>query len=338
MTCLVADANPRVQADQAADRRLRDIVLVAAEVLTHDRSRSGGWLAAGAYSIWGLFPLYWKLIEDVPAMQLIAHRIVWSFLVLIPVALSRAARGAAVRTEDDSPSRGRIVALYALAGALIAVNWFLYVWAVNHDFIVETSLGYFITPLVSVLLGVVILGERLRRWQWVAVLFAAAGVAYLTWSYGTLPWIAVGLALSFGTYGFVKKKAPYPALLGLTIETGTLLLPAIAYLLLAERAGVGAFGHTSATTTFLMAASGIVTTVPLLMFATAAQRVPLSLLGIIQYISPTLQFVIGVFVYDEPFSRQQLIGFSLVWCALGVFGTESATHARRLRPALTASS
>jgi len=338
MTCLAADAIPRAQADQAAERRLRGIVLVAAEVLTHDGSRSGGWLAAGAYSIWGLFPIYWKLIEDVPAMQLIAHRIIWSFLVLIPVALSRRSHGSPVRTEGDLPPRGRIVALYALAGALIAVNWFLYVWAVNHDFIVETSLGYFITPLVSVLIGVVILGEQLRRWQWVAVGFAAAGVAYLTRSYGALPWIAVGLALSFGTYGFVKKKAPYPALPGLTIETGTLFVPALAYLLLAERAGVGAFGHASAAATFLMAGSGIVTTVPLLMFATAAQRVPLSLLGIIQYISPTLQFVIGVFVYDEPFSRQQLIGFSLVWGALAVFGIESATHARRSRPALSASS
>jgi chloramphenicol-sensitive protein RarD len=306
--------------------------------LTHDRSRSGGWLAAGAYSIWGLFPIYWKLIEDVPAMQLIAHRIIWSFLVLIPVALGRRSRGASVYTGGDLPSHGRIVAVYALAGALIAVNWFLYVWAVNHDFIVETSLGYFITPLISVLIGVVILGERLRRWQWVAVAFAAAGVAYLTWSYSALPWIAVGLALSFGTYGFVKKKAPYPALLGLTIETGTLFIPAIVYLLLAERASIGAFGHTSGVATVLMAGSGIVTTVPLLMFATAAQRVPLSLLGIIQYISPTLQFVIGVFVYDEPFSQQQLIGFSLVWCALVVFGTESVAHARRLRPAITVSS
>jgi chloramphenicol-sensitive protein RarD len=301
-----------------------------ATILTEGRREI--WLGVGAYAIWGLFPIYWKLIEFVPAVQLIAHRIAWSFLVLVPIVMARRTAGRADAHRQPSWPDRRTIGLYGLAGVLIAGNWFLYVWAVNHDFIVETSLGYFITPLVNVLIGIVVLHERLRRVQWIAVLLAASGVTYLTVVYGGLPWISIGLAVSFGTYGFVKKKARLPALFGLTIETGLLFLPAVAYLLIVERNGSGAFGHAGVLPTLLMAGSGIITTVPLVMFATAVQRVPLSVIGIVQYISPTLQFLIGVFMYDEPFSHEQLVGFSLVWTALVMFTVESVTNARSTQP------
>jgi chloramphenicol-sensitive protein RarD len=298
---------------------------------TDDRSRSGGWLAVGAYSIWGLFPIYWKQIEFVPALELIAHRIAWSFLVLFPAVLSQAWTKAAWPDGSLASRQRRVLAEYALAGVLIAGNWFLYVWAVDHDFIVETSLGYFITPLLSVLLGVVFLGERLRPGQWIAVLLAVSGVAVLTLLYGAVPWIAIGLACTFSGYGLAKKRAPYAALLGLAVETGFLFLPAVVYLVILEHNGTGAFGRAGVVPTLLMAGSGVVTAVPLLMFAAAARRVPLSVLGIIQYISPTLQFLVGVFVYDEPFSREQFVGFSFVWAALVVFSAEAVGHARRNR-------
>jgi chloramphenicol-sensitive protein RarD len=198
------------------------------------------------------------------------------------------------------------------------------VWAVNSGFVVETSLGYFITPLVNVLLGVVVIGERLRPPQWIAIALAAAGVAYLTIAHGSVPWIALVLAVSFGSYGLMKKIAPLDSTGGLTLETGLLFLPALAYLGYADRAGAGAFLHAGALSDVLLVGAGPVTTIPLLLFASAARRIPLSLMGVIQYVTPTLQFLFGVLLYHEPFVRSQLVGFSLVWIALVVFGTEGA--------------
>jgi chloramphenicol-sensitive protein RarD len=271
-------------------------------------------------------PIFWKLIELVPADQIIAHRIVWSFLLLAFILMPRrrtrpAGGGSPVRT-------GGVVGLYSVAAMLIALNWFVYVWAVNHGYILETSLGYFITPLVNVLLGVVVLGERLRRLQWVAVALAAAGVAYLTLVYGDAPWIAIALAVSFGTYGLVKKKAPLGSVLGLSVETGLLFVPALVYLAVAEMRGTGAFLAADTPTRVLIAAAGPVTTLPLVLFAAAVQRVPLSAIGILQFIAPTIQFVLGTVVYREPFSSQQLIGFVLVWAAVIVFGAEGLVRAR----------
>lgn len=287
----------------------------------------GVWLAAASYTIWGLFPLYWKQLEFMPAEQIIAHRIAWSFVVLVPVLAWSTWRVRA--NASGSVVSGASIGVYSAAALLIAVNWFTYVWAVNHDYVVETSLGYFITPLVNVLLGVAVLRESLRPAQWVAVGLAAVGVAYLTAVYGTVPWISLALAISFGTYGLVKKKAPMPPLPGLTLETGLLFVPAVALLVIAEVRGDGAFGHTDALPTILMAGAGVVTTVPLLMFASAVKHVPLSLIGILQFIAPTIQFFLGVFVYREPFSRSQLVGFGLVWTALAVFAVESTVaHAR----------
>ena len=275
---------------------------------------SGLWYGVAAYSIWGLFPLYWKLIDRVPAQQTIAHRIVWSFAAL---ALVSAARFGTLRVG------ARTLGLYAIAAVLISANWFLYVYGVNNGFILETSLGYFITPLVNVLLGVVFFRERLRLLQWCAVSLAAAGVLYLTLAYGSLPWIAMGLAVSFGSYGLVKKKAPLDSVRGLTLETAIVVLPAAAYLLFVNARGDGAFLHSGTQSDLLLIGGGPVTVVPLLLFASAVRRVPLTIIGLLQYISPTIQFFLGVFLYHEPFAGTRLIGFVIVWIAIAVFTIDS---------------
>ena len=276
----------------------------------------GLWYGLAAYSVWGLFPIYWKLIEFVPADQIIAHRIIWSFLLLAAVRI------AAIGGRQPLALTRPVVSLYTAAALLIAVNWFIYVWAVLHGFIVETSLGYFITPLVNVLIGVVILGERLRTFQWLAIALAAAGVGYLALVYGDVPWIAIGLATTFGTYGLVKKKAPLGPVPGLTLETGLLFLPAVVFLLLIELRGGGSFPHVGMSTQLLIAAAGPITTLPLVLFAAAVQRVPLSAIGILQFIAPTIQFLLGILVYEERFTRQQLVGFALVWSAVIVFAAD----------------
>jgi chloramphenicol-sensitive protein RarD len=285
--------------------------------------KRGVWIGAAAYTLWGLFPLYWTQIESVPALQIIAHRITWSFVVLL--VLMAGSRVRHQRTERPVVSLAAL-RLYAIASVLIGLNWFLYVWGVNHGLVVGTSLGYFITPLVNVLLGVVVLRERLRPTQWLAVAIAAGGVAYLSVAYGSVPWISLALALTFGTYGLVKKTAPLPAASGLTVETGILFVPAVVFLLIVELNGAGAFVHDGTRVTWLLAGAGVVTTVPLLLFATAAPRVPLSVLGILQYISPTIQFVLGVFLFREPFSRSQLVGFAAVWIALTLFAIDGWRH------------
>ncbi len=277
----------------------------------------------GAYAFWGFFPIYWKWLHRVPALQLLGHRIAWSFLLLIGYLLATRQGEAFRRTLTPS-----IVRVYLLAALLIGVNWLTYVWAVNAGFIVETSLGYFINPLLSVLLGVFVLRERLRLLQWVPIGLAGAGVVYLTMAYGRLPWIALTLAFTFGFYGLVKKTAPLGAIFGLTLETGLLFLPALLYLTLAEADGRGAFLHSGFISNLLMVGAGAVTTIPLLMFASAAQQIPLTLVGLLQYIAPTLQFLIGVFVYGEPFDHTRLIGFGLVWLALLLFWVENSLSHR----------
>ena len=275
--------------------------------------------AVGAFATWGLFPVYWKWLHRVPALQLLNHRIVWSFLTLFIIILFLH-RGKTFQTVALTP---RLLGASLMAAVLISVNWLTYVWAVNAGFIIETSLGYFINPLLSVLMGVLFFRERLRPRQWVPLGLAAAGVLYLTLTYGSPPWIALTLAFSFAIYGIVKKTTALGSFYGLTLETGILLLPAALYLLHAEIAGQGAFLHTGTPLDILLVGSGLVTTIPLLMFASAARRIPLSLLGILQYIAPTVQFILGVFVYREPFTHAQLIGYGFVWTALIFWGMES---------------
>ena len=274
--------------------------------------------AIGAYVLWGLLPVYWKWLHHVPAAQVLCHRILFSFLTLFVIILLLR-QWKAFRQALSNP---RVVCAYTVAAILISINWFTYIWAVTAGFIIETSLGYFINPLLSVLLGVVIFRERLRPWQWAAIALAAGGVAYLTVAYGALPFIALTLAVTFGLYGLVKKIAPLGSLHGLTLETGVLLLPALIFLIYSDRAGNGAIFHAGALTDALLMGAGIITAAPLLLFSSAARRIPLSLIGILQYIAPTLQFLLGVFVYNEPFTLTKFIGFGIVWLALIIYGAE----------------
>jgi len=273
----------------------------------------------GAYVLWGFFPIYWKFLHVVPALQVIGHRIGWSFAVLLIYILATKQW----RDFRSAAFNARTVAIYAVAGVLLSINWLIYVWGVNAGFIVETSLGYFINPLLSVLMGVIFLRERLRPMQWVPVAIAAIGVIYLTAVYGRPPWIALSLALSFGLYGLVKKLAPLGSLYGLTLETGIVFPAALIYLIFLQVAGGGAFLHSGTRVDLFLMGAGIVTTIPLLMFASAAKQIPLTMVGILQYIAPTLQFMIGVFIYKEPFDHAHLIGFGLVWVALVIFWVEN---------------
>jgi len=279
----------------------------------------GIWNGIAAYAMWGFFPIYWKFLHQVPALQVIGHRIGWSFILLIVVILLtkqwKEFRSAALTWKT--------IGIYSIAAVLLSINWLVYVWGVNSGFIVETSLGYFINPLFSVLLGVVFLRERLRPVQWVPVGLAAAGVIYLTVTYGRLPWIALSLAFSFGIYGFVKKLAPLGSLYGLTLETAIVFPIALLYLAFVNVTGTGAFLHEGALTDILLIGTGVVTSIPLLMFASAARQIPLTVIGLLQYIAPTLQFLIGVFLYHEPFDQSRLIGFGLVWLALIIFWVEN---------------
>lgn len=279
-----------------------------------------------AYLIWGFFPLYIKAVQVVPALQIMFHRVAWSFLFLAVLVLARQQGG---RLRQAVRSR-RTLGVYTLAALLLAANWLTYVWGVNSGQVVETSLGYFINPLLNVLLGVVFLRERLRPLQWLPVGLAAVGVLYLTVSLGTLPWIALVLATTFGLYGLIKKISPLEALAGLTLETGLLFLPAAGYLVFLWSQGAGGFGHLGWSTNVLLALSGIVTAVPLLMFATAARRIPLWMVGLLQYIAPTCQFLLGILVYREPFSQARLVGFVIIWTALLVFSMEGVLARRRM--------
>lgn len=287
---------------------------------------AGIWYALGAYVLWGLFPIYWKWLHDVPAIQLIGHRIGWSFILLVIIIIVTGQW-----KKLRSTLTRRVLGIYLIAGILLSINWLIFVWGINTEHVVETSLGYFINPLLSILLGLIFLKERLRPLQWVPIGLATCGVIYLTWTYGFLPWIALSLAFTFGFYGLVKKTSPLGSLYGLTLETGLVFIPALGYLIYAESVGLGAFGHAGLTSDLLMIGAGVVTTIPLLMFASATKRIPLTMVGIIQYVTPTLQFLLGVLVYKEPFTKTNLIGFSLVWIALIVFWVEGvlANRARK---------
>ena len=284
----------------------------------------GIWYGVGAYVLWGFFPIYWKLIHDVPALEIISHRMVWSFVfVAIVIALRKSWQG--FRPVLENRKRALV---YLGTGLLLTLNWLVYVWAVNSGYIVESSLGYFINPLVNVLLGVVFLRERLRLGQWIPVGLAAAGVLYLTVSYGSLPWIALTLAFSFGFYGLLKKTAALASTHGFMLETGFMLLPALGYLIYLEFTGQAAFGHQSLFTTGMLIFAGVATGLPLLWFGAAARQIPLSTLGLLQYIAPTLQFSIGVLLYGEDFSQARVIGFSIIWLALLIYSSEGFLHRR----------
>lgn len=281
----------------------------------------------GAYLIWGFLPIYWKALHDIPAIESLSSRIVWS-LVLILLLL-------AVRQHwrwlPPALKNRRVMLTFLLSGSILALNWATYIWAVNANHVIETSLGYFINPLVSVMLGVWFLQEKLRRGQWTAVVIAALGVLYLTLIHGSLPWIALTLAITFAIYGYIRKTAPLGALEGLTLETAWLFLPALAVLLYLQQQGQGHLAQGNWQLTLLLMGTGLITAVPLLWFSTAARLIPLSSIGLLQYIAPTCQFIIGVFLYDEPFTNAQLVGFCCIWLALLIYTTEGVRYNRRLR-------
>jgi chloramphenicol-sensitive protein RarD len=287
--------------------------------------RTGILFGIGAYLMWGFFPIYFKALQSVSPLQIMFHRVVWSFLFLALVLAARHRWPEVLRAARSK----RTLVIYALAGALLATNWLVYIYGVNSGQVVETSLGYFINPLVSVALGVIFLRERLRPLQWLPVGLAALGVAYLTIQVGSLPWIALALAFSFGLYGLIKKLSPLSSLPGLTMETAAIFLPALLYLGWVEVQGVGAFGHASTWVNVLLVASGVITALPLLMFAKAARNIPLWAIGLLQYIAPTVQFLIGVLLYNEPFDQTRLIGFSIIWLALLIFSLEGLNARRR---------
>jgi len=279
-----------------------------------------------AYLMWGFFPIYFKALQVVPSIQIVLHRVVWSFLfVMLLIFLRRE-----WPRFRDSLRNQRVFLTYTLTAVLLAVNWLIYIYGINSGQVVETSLGYFINPLLSVALGVIFLRERLRPMQWFPVGLVALGVLYLTLQYGSLPWIALALAFSFGMYGLIKKIAPLGSLHGLSLETGIIFIPALVYLLVVESQGNGSFGHLGWNVTLLLAFVGVVTALPLLLFGLAARSIPLTLLGILQYIAPTVQFLLGIFLYQEPFTITRLVGFAIIWLALIIFSLEGA-YARRKR-------
>jgi len=286
--------------------------------------RRGYLLGIGAYVLWGFFPLYFKQLRAAGPVEILAHRVVWSLLtVTLIVTVLR--RWRAIAELRRTPGK---VAAIALAAVLIAVNWGTYIYGVNSDRVVETALGYFITPLVVILLGVVVLRERLRPGQWAAVAIGAVSVIVLAVDYGRLPWIACTLACSFGLYGLVKKRVGLPPADGLLLESAVLALPAAIYLATLQSSSFGTAGglHTG-----LLVFSGIATVVPLLMFAGAANRIPLYGVGMLQYIAPILQFGLGVFWFHEPMPAARWVGFALVWLALGIFSVEGFAHLTRQR-------
>ncbi|MBL8351166.1 MAG: EamA family transporter RarD [Burkholderiaceae bacterium] len=290
---------------------------------------SGALTAAVAYILWGLFPLYIKQIEQVSALQIVLHRSAWS-LVFVFALLVLLRRFGWLRPVAQQP---RTLAVFGLSALLLGGNWLLYVWAVNAGRVLDASLGYFINPLVNVVLGYAVLHERPRPLQWAAVALAAVGVVWLAAGAGHLPWVSILLALSFGFYGLLRKTAPLGAIEGLALETllqAPLAIGGLAWLALR---GQGAFGQGPLATDLWLLAAGPFTAVPLLLFASGARRVSLATLGLLQYLGPSIQFLLGVFVYHEPFSAGRGIGFALIWAALALYTAESWRVLRRDRAA-----
>jgi chloramphenicol-sensitive protein RarD len=281
---------------------------------------------AAAYILWGAFPLYWPLLEPAGAVELLAHRVAWAALTMALVVLAMRRAHVVRRLVTE---RRTLLPLSA-AAVVISVNWGTYIWGVTNGRVVEASLGYFINPLVTVLMGVFILGERLRPTQWVALSIGGAAVAVLTWDYGRPPWVALVLACSFGTYGLAKKKANAPAIESLTVETLLVSPFALGYLLWLGNAGLNEVGRHGIEQLLLISTAGIVTGVPLVLFSAAATRVTMVALGLLQYLAPILQFALGVLWFHEAMPAERWIGFLLVWLALAIFTVESVRHRRRV--------
>lgn len=288
--------------------------------------RRGLWIAVASFVMWGLMPLYWHLLKAVPSLQIVVHRIVWSALLVVAYLVWKEGRGW-LRAALSKP---RVAWMLGISGVLIAFNWGLYIWAVNAGHVIETSLGYFINPLLNVVIGTLFLHERLNRTQWLSVAIAAASVLWLTFNYGSFPWIAMALAASFASYGLIRKLAAVDSIPGLGVESVYLFVPALAVLLWGEANGLGGFADGwGLGLDALLILGGALTALPLIGFAFAVRRVPLSVVGLLQYIAPTLQFLLGVFVFQEAFDQDRAIGFIGIWIALAIFGIDGLSRSRR---------
>jgi len=280
--------------------------------------RHGFLFAIGAYTLWGFSPVVWKSVEHVPAVDIFGHRLVWTFVCVFLIVVLRRSLPVVFGLVEEP----RVLLSAFVAAVLLASNWLLWIWAVTSDRVVEGSLGYFMNPLVSVVLGVIFLGESLRSAQRLAVLLATMGVVWLTVQSGTLPWIALVLAFTFGFYGLIKKKLDLPAFEGLSLEMSVLFFPAVLFLVIRAASGYGSIGVGVPRDSFILIAGGAFTAVPLLLFGAAARRVPLAVVGLTQYLAPTISFILGVAVYSESFDRARLVGFTAIWVALAVFSVD----------------
>ncbi|MDL2357104.1 MAG: EamA family transporter RarD [Pseudomonadota bacterium] len=287
--------------------------------------RTGITNATLAFLCWGLFPLYFHALNAVPPGQILAHRVLWSLLFLA-IVLTVRRQWAWLPAVLRQP---RVIASFVASAVLLSANWLVYIWAVNNGHVIEASLGYFINPLVNIMFGYLLLKERLRAGQWAAIGIAALGVAWLTWQAGTVPWIALILASTFGAYGLMRKTAKLGALEGLSFETMVLFPLALGYVIWLSLHGENSFANSGVQTRALLVAAGPITAIPLLLFASGARKIPLSVLGLLQYISPTIQFLLGVWLFHEAFTAARAVGFALIWSALALYAAEGLWRNRR---------
>lgn len=292
-----------------------------------NEEKLGIFYTAGAYILWGVLPIYWKMIQEIPAFEILAHRIVWSFLFMgIVIMIARKQKEFMRECRQIIKNKKQLVGI-TLASITISINWVTYILAVNTDHVVEASLGYYINPLVSILLGMIVLKEKFSKAQWLAFLLAALGVIYMTVNFGSVPWLALLLAFSFGSYGLLKKLVPLNAMFGLTIET-LIVTPVALVFLFQQQTGQWSTIDFWSWTTAIVFGAGIVTAIPLLLFSAGAKRIPLSMVGFLQYFAPTIMLIIGIFLYDEPFTDVHVVSFTLIWAGLAVY---TVTRMKRLK-------
>ncbi len=297
--------------------------------MEQDQSARGALLALCAYLLWGLAPVYFKQLLDVPAPEILAHRVVWSILLLLGL-ITALGYWTRVRALLRQP---RLLLLLLISSVVIGTNWLVFIWAVNNNHILDASLGYYINPLLNIVLGMVFLQERYRPLQWLAVGLAALGVLIQLLIFGSLPWVALVLALSFGTYGLIRKQVPVDPFTGLLLETSVLLIPAVLWLW-GLNSATGNLSANSTSLNLLLLAAGLITTIPLLLFAGAARRLQLSTLGFFQYLAPSLALLLGVLVYEEAFTTDKAITFALIWIALIVYSLDGIRQRRRIKHAI----
>lgn len=283
------------------------------------KNLTGAGAAFAAFSLWGVIPIYFKAVSHIPAFEVLAHRIVWTVVFLSMIITLKGSRAKVFLVFRNK----RLLLMLMLSSLLISSNWLIFIWAVANDQVLEASLGYFTTPMVSVALGMLFLKERLRTWQWFAVGLSVLGVSNLIWSHGAIPWVAIGVSITFGFYGLIRKIAEVDAFSGLFVETTLVVLPMLAYLLFIGLNGTGGHDPSDVMLTGLLIMAGLVTATPLILFAVAAKRLKLSTLGFFQYITPTGQFVLAVFLYNETFMNTHLITFGLIWIALTIYSFDS---------------